>query len=370
MNIKKPFLIFTLLRFYTFLTFFFLIFIMNPIKDLNDFLYIFKDSLCKWDCWIYTLITDTGYSKPWFCAFFPLFPLIVKNLKILFNGNVFYTAFILSNLFCFFAVVFLYNLVKDVYSEKVALYTIVFFMASPTILFYSTFYTESLFLMLVTLFFLLINNKKWFYSALVAALASATRNAGIFLSFILVFEYFRNQKWPVKLSDYRIILYFLISVTGLISFMIFLKLKYDDFFYFIKATQNWPERNGFTFPLWDFLKWLKNITVTFQFKITHDRNNLSFIYILITVLLIFWGIRKIKADQAIFLLMVVLIISVQPRIISCSRYLSSAFPVWILLALFVVENKREKLLYKIIIFLMLFWQFYMNYRWVAGYWVD
>ncbi len=370
MKIKQPVLIFAFFRLFTLFSFVVLILLLNPVKNFNEFSSLFKNSLCKWDCWLYTNIAKTGYDKSWYCAFFPLFPLIVYGLKFLFNGDVFYSAFVLSNIFCLIAVIILYNLTLLVYSEKIALYTIAFFMASPTTLFYLIFYTESLFLMLVTLFFLMLYYKKWFYAALIAGLASATRNVGIFLSFILIFEYFRNQKWTIKFSDYKIILYFLISLTGLLSFMIFLKFKYNDFFYFVKATQNWPERNGFTFPFWDFLKWLKNITVTFQFKITHDRNNLSFLYILITLLLIIWGIRKIKLSHAIFLLLVLLIVSVQPRIISCSRYLSSAFPVWNLLALFVAENKKEKFLYKIIIFVMLFWQFYINYRWVNTYWVD
>ncbi|MCX8094558.1 MAG: hypothetical protein N3E50_10405 [Candidatus Goldbacteria bacterium] len=370
MKIKIPVFLFLFFRIYTILTFVFFIFLFNPIRNQMEFFILFKESLCKWDCWLYTKIVESWYGQPWYCAFFPMFPLIVKYLKFLFGGDIFYTAFILSNIFCLVAVIFLYNLTYLIYSEKVALYTIVFFMASPTALFYSTFYTESLFLMLVTLFFLLLYYKKWFYAALVTGFATATRNVGIFLSFILVFEYFRNKKWIIKLGDYKIIFYFILSLTGIISFMIFLKIKYGDFFYFVKATQNWPERNGITFPFWDFFKWLKNITVTFQFKITHDRNNLSFLYILATLLLVIWGIKKIRLEHAIFLLLVLFIISVQPRIISCSRYLSSAFPVWNLLALFVVDNKRGKLLYKIILFVMLFWQFYINYRWINTYWVD
>ena len=209
-----------------------------------------------------------------------------------------------------------------------------------------------------------------FFAALIAGLASATRNVGVFLSLIMVFEFLRGQNKIFKKENIKIIFYFIIALAGIISYMLFLKVKYNDFFYFVKATQNWPERSHFVFPFWDFLKWLKNITVTFQFKITHDRNNLSFLYVLATVLLVIWGIKKIKLSHAFFLLVILFIVALQPRIISCSRYLSSAFPVWNLLALFVSENKKEKFLYKIIIFVMLFWQFYMNYRWVNTYWVD
>lgn len=371
MKFKTPLIIFIIFRFFTLLSFVLLIFILNPIRNLNDFFLVFQESLCKWDCWLYSIITTTNYSAQHHCAFFPLFPLIVKGVQFLFKNNIFYTAFFLSNIFCLLAVIFLYNLSSFIYSEKIGLYTIALFMASPTTLFYSTFYTESLFLMLITLFYLLLYYEKWFFAAVVAGFASATRNVGMFLSVILIYEYFRNQKDFLKLNNLKIVLYFLISLFGLITFMIFLKIKYNDFFYFYKATAlNWPERSHFVFPFWDFIKWLKNITVTFQFKITHDRNNLSFLYVLFSILLVIWGIRKIKLSHAIFLLIILFIVSLQPRIISCSRYLSSAFPVWNLLALYFSENKKEKFMYKTFIFIMLFWQFYMNYRWVNTYWVD
>jgi hypothetical protein len=380
MKTAKPALIFLSFRAFTLLSFAAYVLLAGAAGNWSDFFNSFKDALYSWDSWIYASIVEKGYDEPFKCAFFPLFPLLVRSLSLIFNSDAVLTAYVISNAACMAGVIFFYNLVKEEYSEKTALYSSVFFMAAPTTLFYTSVYTESLFFMLAVLFFLLLKRKMWLAAAIVAAFASGTRNVGMFLMPALVLAYlleksgkgfsFKNLISLAGKIDLKICLLAALSLLGLFAYMWFLKTKYNDPLFFYRAAAMWPERSGFIFPFWDFLMHIKNFTVQFQQKVTYDRVNLCFVYFSLALLLTVWGIKRLRPSHGLFLLLVIAILAVQPRLISISRYISSTFPVWILLSLFTIERKNSALWFIMFTGVMLVWQLYINFRWYLGMWVS
>ena len=98
----------------------------------------------------YFSIARDGYL-PLTYFYFPLYPILIKILAIVFGGS--FTAYaisglLLSNLFLIIALVGIYKLGKLFYNEKSAFFSILLLLAFPTAFFLGSFYNDSLFLAL------------------------------------------------------------------------------------------------------------------------------------------------------------------------------------------------------------------------------
>ncbi|HMV30259.1 MAG TPA: mannosyltransferase family protein, partial [Anaerolineales bacterium] len=112
----------------------------------------FLSMWAKWDSQYYVDIATNGY---WFrpgqqsnVAFFPLYPMTVQVLSKFFDGKIILTGFLVSNLAFFGALIFFYLLTElelGSDSAKRAVYYLAFF---PTSFFFSSVYTESMFVLL------------------------------------------------------------------------------------------------------------------------------------------------------------------------------------------------------------------------------
>jgi hypothetical protein len=143
-----------------------------------------------WDGEHYVALAMDGYlqgPKNVPPAFFPLYPLIVRSLSELFGGPLSKEAIshwgpLLSLLFLPFALYFIYGLALDGWGERVAKGTIRALAFFPTTFFLNAAYTESLFLALSagSLWAMRVR-KNLLLACILAGLAAATRNVGIFL---------------------------------------------------------------------------------------------------------------------------------------------------------------------------------------------
>jgi len=125
----------------------------------------------RWDSEWYIDIVENGYScqPKALCnaVFFPLYPFLIKIFSFLPGVNSYLAAFLISNLSLFGAVIAFYNLLLLNYSSQVAQRAIWFLLIFPTSFFFTTIYTESLFLFLSILCFYFTFKSKWKMAGLV-----------------------------------------------------------------------------------------------------------------------------------------------------------------------------------------------------------
>ena len=169
----------------------------NILKYLPSFPYASELATYGLPQWIYswanfdgvhylTIINKGYFGTGLIQAFFPLFPLIIKYLN--FANNSLITGLIISNILAYLLIISFYLFAKTFF-KKHAWLSLFVLLTFPSSFFFGAFYTESLFLILVLLSFIMANKKKWLWAGILASLASATRVIGIVLIPALLIEY-------------------------------------------------------------------------------------------------------------------------------------------------------------------------------------
>jgi hypothetical protein len=222
----------------------------------------FLSAWAKWDSQYYYDIATNGY---WFrpqqqsnVAFFPVYPLMMRALAPLLGGSVIFAGFILSNLAFGGALVFLYLLTElelDADSAKRAVYYLAFF---PTSFFFNSVYTESAFLLfsIATMYF--ARRHWWVAAALAGMLTAATRNLGILLWALVMWEWLRVQGWSLKTmfrkqawvnlwmgfrQNWFELFIIAIIPLGMLSYMAFLQYNFERPLGFIETQAAWGREN-------------------------------------------------------------------------------------------------------------------------------
>jgi len=196
-----------------------------------------------WDGEHYVTLAMGGYLNPpddISPAFFPLYPLLMRSFAELFGGPISQQALsvwgpLLSLIFLPFALYFIYQVALDVFDEGVAKGAVLALAFFPTTFFLNAAYTESLFLALSAGSLWAVRVKRDLLLACVlAGLASATRNVGVFLIVPLMYE------WLKKIETYRWRgVYLALAPGGLLAYMGYLWVKIGDPLLFYSAQESW-----------------------------------------------------------------------------------------------------------------------------------
>ena len=156
--------------------------------------------------------------------------------------------------------------------------------------------------------------------------ATATRLAGIFILPALMITYFYKRK--------KTILPVFLIPLGLVSYMIFLQIKYGDFIYFIHAQNYFGNSRSSDFVLlpqviFRYFKILTTVSLTsnaFVLALTEIFITLSFL----AIPMLF--IKKLPKPLIVYTLLVVLVPSLTGTFSSMPRYALTAFPAFICIA--------------------------------------
>lgn len=159
------------------------------------------DGWVRWDSGWYGSIAEEGYIEPGAIregvmrntAFLPLYPLLMRALAPVI-GSPALAGLLISNLSFLIALVLLWALIEFKFDRAVATRTIVLVAFNPYSLFFSSVYTESLFLALVVGVFFFAERSEWVPASLLAGLAAATRVTGIFAGLALIILYLRRHR--------------------------------------------------------------------------------------------------------------------------------------------------------------------------------
>lgn len=216
-------------------------------SDEHGFL-AFTQALCRWDCGWYIGIAERpgyhGFPIPggnnvgsW--GFFPLYPLLVSALTSVVPLPTLMVGSLTSMLLSFIAALAAWPLL----GRNIRAYTLycAFLLAGPFSFHVTTMLTESLFVLLITLVFLMLQRCRYLAAGIFSALLSATRIVGVFIVFATLAKLVEDHRreggtmraFPAALlARPDLLLAVVISPLGLFAYMLYLHLLIGDGFAF------------------------------------------------------------------------------------------------------------------------------------------
>ena len=160
-----------------------------------------------WDGAHYLFLSEVGYQKDSpSCAFYPLWPMLIRAASQLTFHNHFLAGILLANLLSLIGVVLFHHFVTLHHGRQTANLALTLLLAFPGALFFQFIYTESLFFLLITLFFIFLLQKRYFWVAVVGFFLPLTKAIGIFCIFPLLWQLLfetRNQSSPTSVRGPR-----------------------------------------------------------------------------------------------------------------------------------------------------------------------
>ncbi|HEX3032679.1 MAG TPA: mannosyltransferase family protein [Bacillota bacterium] len=318
------------------------------------------NGLSNWDGRWYLTIAENGYD-PKSAAFFPLYPALIAFCKWLGIDPVIGGA-IIANLAFFGLLIGLYHLASLDFSEPVVLRAIWYLALFPTAFYFSTLYTESLFLLLVVYSLYWARRQKWWPCCLAAGLATLTRSLGVFLLIPLLYEYRQGTKEAFTQQTGRItaLIPFALIPAGLLSFMGYLSRTLSSPLAFMTAQQYWKRHPDFP---WSSI-------IKTGLYITQGNNLFNMIFTLVAIVLVIWGTFYLRLSYSLFAALGLLIPLCSPAshspLLSMPRFVLVLFPIYLVMALLI---RREQIHYAVLtLFTMALCYLtilFANSRWVA-----
>jgi hypothetical protein len=308
------------------------------------------DGWANWDGGWYLSIARSGYAHRFSEAFFPLYPLLVGLLGgygrgLLLTG-------IAVSLICFVAAaLLLYRLTAGALGERTAFWTVIFLSVAPTSLFFQAVYTESLFLLLSVALFFFAERRRWLLAGLMGLLASLTRNSGVLLLVPLLLFYLQSIDWQWRRIRFQVLGVLLVP-CGLLIYMAYLGHARGNPLLFAKLEHRW--HRYFTAPyvtLWQGARYAYlGADHLFSTLREHTWSGLqpvgggvgdlpsliNFVALVIVVVLIVLGWRRLSAPYTAYALLVVSFVLLNPvphqPLVSLPRYVLVVFPLYMTLS--------------------------------------
>jgi Gpi18-like mannosyltransferase len=230
----------------------------------------FVEAFCRWDCEWYAGIVADGYDRypvqdgpryigNW--AFFPLYPLVVKGAATVLPLPIEAVAMIVSAVLSVGTCLVAWPLLgRDRATHAIFC---AFVLAGPFSMYFTTFLTESLFVLLCVAVVAACRRGDLLLAAALCALASATRIIGVFLVLLIAWRMFEEHRrdggtllgLPARVlsrPDWLVAIF--VAPAGLFAYMLFLAMHMGDGFAFAHVQRAW--NRDFAMPwqhLWQSL---------------------------------------------------------------------------------------------------------------------
>ncbi len=192
-----------------------------------------------WDGVWFIKIATTGYADgDGSTAFFPLYPMLLRWLGVLFRGNLVTTGIVIS-MVCYAGCVWLlYRLAKEDFDGGVASRAVIYLAIGPLSFFLQAVYTESLFLFLSLACFVCAREGRWRLAGFAGLLATLTRSTGVLLLIPMFYYYYEDKEWDLKRTDSHAA-NMLMVVEGLLVWMTYLAIAFGKPLLFSTAQASW-----------------------------------------------------------------------------------------------------------------------------------
>jgi hypothetical protein len=315
-----------------------------------------------WDGEHYVALAADGYLRPpdnASPAFFPLYPLLIRGLAGLFGGPLSPPALsawapLVSLLALPFALYFVYRIAESGWGERAARAAVLALALFPTSFFFNAAYTESLFLALSggSIWALRVR-RDLLLACLLAGLATATRNVGVFLLVPLAYEWLKNA------GEYRWRgLYLALAPSGLVLYAAYLWWRFGDPLLFYTQQSRWGREA--TGPLDTLLGALtrggEGLARLFSPRLWADpslgrvadalgaaNNAYNLIFLGLALALLVAGLKVIPPDLSAYSLLLILPPTLfgtpQGPLMGLPRYVLVAFPLFIVLGVLLGDRR-------------------------------
>lgn len=266
-------------------------------KHFNSSFHVFL----RWDSFYFLHLTEEGYVYEQEHAFFPLFPFLARLLgNSLFLPLGFFLTYkqilllsgvLIANASFVLASVYLYKLsLKLFHDETFAFITALFYILTPSCMFMSAMYTESLFALLSFLGMNLFVSGKLWSSAFLWLLASLTRSNGIIFSGFFVFNLIIKEIKSISLIKFvRLIKTIILCSIVFLGFGAFQLYGFDQFCIYATPIRPWCLQSSFPL-LYQYVQkhyWNCGFLTYYEFKQIPN-----FLFALPMISLSFFGIYK------------------------------------------------------------------------------
>ncbi|RIA90519.1 Glycosyltransferase Family 76 protein, partial [Glomus cerebriforme] len=206
----------------------------------------------RWDTFYFTHISEEGYIYEQEHAFFPMLPLLARGLSnsvflpleyfLTYRQILLLSGVLIANISFVLASINLYKLSLLMFNnkEKYALVTSIFYILTPSCMFMSTMYAESLFAFLTFLGMRLFYEGNTWIAAFIWGSSSFARSNGIIYVGFFIYEFLIKDinRINVKVIFVRLIKTTVLSLIVLSGFLIF-----QSYGYYQYCILNIPQRS-------------------------------------------------------------------------------------------------------------------------------
>jgi hypothetical protein len=163
----------------------------------------FESHFVSWDAEHYLFLSENGYKAGFGqCAFYPLYPLMIRGLTFVTRVNDVVVGMALSNFLSVLGFVLFSQMVARRFGKETASLALTLLLVFPGSLFFQFVYTESLFFLLLMLFWYGLERGQSPWIATAGFLLPLTRLVGVFCAFPLAWHVFFSTppRWWTNLT--------------------------------------------------------------------------------------------------------------------------------------------------------------------------
>jgi hypothetical protein len=349
----------------------------------HPFLDSLLSPLARWDSVWYLGIAHGGYDGT-SSAFFPLYPLLVRTFAVSGSpGALLVSAYAVSLASLFGALCVMHRLVAlELGSETLARSAVLLLAVFPGALWFGAPYSESLFLLLSVGAFYAARTGRWWMAGALAALAAATRSAGIVLVVPLLVLWWQSR--PRRASA---LAWIALAPLGLVAYSLYLAAAVGDGFAYLHLQDVWFRSFAGPFggvwdglvAAWDGLRQLVSGSRTHVYfaeaggdPIDVAWHNVElFGFLVLGVVAVVGVVRRLPAAYGAYVvaaLALPLSFPVGPQpLMSLPRFLAVLFPLFMWLALALRERTVARRVVVVVstLGLVAFTARYATWHWVA-----
>ncbi len=195
----------------------------------------------RWDTLWYIRVADHGYS--WYpppiqsdVAFFPLYPLLMHVTSLATGLPTSVSGLVVTNVSFLAALYVFHRLVLVEYDAETADRAVFYVAVFPTALFFFAAYAESLYLLCCVGCVYALHLRRWWLAGLCGMAACLTRQLGIVLVIPFALEVCDAVRPERRLDAWLHAAPALLLVpAGLLTYMTYLQLRFDDALLFLRA---------------------------------------------------------------------------------------------------------------------------------------
>jgi hypothetical protein len=317
----------------------------------------------RWDGIHYQRIAEYGYYTEDLSAFFPLYPLLARQISALTGFTSLASLLLLSNLAYLFCLVLLYQIVREKIAPEMAQTVVVCAAIFPTAFFFFAPYPMSTGLMFVLLAYRSAYQRRWFLASLAGLCAGLTHPTILPLFVLLLWEVIAFLRQHPPKSAWILTMMPFLPLSGMAFFLAFRSIAgFPEF----STTQTSSWGRTFQAP-WQFLLDIPRLIQNPSFLVS---GWLNLVLVFLAVAATIWAFRRISFGLWLYMLALLLFllatgINLEP-LASFNRFVLLLFPLFITLGMWSKNRILRPILFVSELLLFLYFStLYFLWLWVG-----